>query len=251
MSSVTYYVGERPSDPLVVTVTEPDGVTPRDLTGVTSVQFVGDPLPAGTAAIADALTGKVQYDFSAPFTDAENLRVQVRMNEGTDVDYSKPFTISVQNVLDALATIVTTSQVEAWTGVSVSLGDINKAQGLICLTVGRDLTDVNWLDGVSNQDMFWLQQAVAWQAAEHPADSTITVALPYVPGASSIANGDVSISFRDDSQSELSNLASNALMAVKRLSWMKPVRSVSATPFLTNRPTQPSTWVPMTRTGYW
>jgi hypothetical protein len=51
-------------------------------------------------------------------------------------------------------------------------------------------------------------------------------------------------------QSELSQLAGNALMAVKRLSWMKPVRSVSATPFLSQRGPQPSTWVPLTRRAW-
>jgi hypothetical protein len=249
--AVVFYVGEQPSDPLVVTVTESDGVTPRDLTGVGSVAFVGDPLPAGTAAVADALEGKVQYDFSAPFTEAENLRLQVKMTTGSDIDYSQPFTVSVQNPNDALVTIVSPAQVEAWTNVSVSNGDVVRAQGLICLVVGRDLTDVDWIDeDVSNQDLFWLQQAVAWQASEHPEDGTIKVALPYVPGASSIANGDVSISYREDSQSELANLASNTLLAIKRLSWMKPVRSVSATPFLTDRPRQPSTWVPLNRRAW-
>jgi hypothetical protein len=248
---ITFYVGEQPSDPLVVTVTEADGVTPRDLTGVGSVSFVGDPLPAGTAAIANAVEGKVQYDFSAPFTEAENLRLQVKMSTGADADYSGVFTVSVQNPADTLATIVTPMQVEAWTSVSVSNTDVVRAQGLICLVTGRDLTDQDWLDSnVSNQDLFWLQQAVAWQAAEHPEDGTITVALPHVPGASSISNGDVSISYREDNQSELANLASNATLAIKRLSWMRPVRSVSATPFLTERVRQPSTWVPMNRRAW-
>jgi hypothetical protein len=161
------------------------------------------------------------------------------------------FTVSVQNPADTLATIVTPMQVEAWTSVSVSNTDVVRAQGLICLVTGRDLTDQDWLDSnVSNQDLFWLQQAVAWQAAEHPEDGTITVALPHVPGASSISNGDVSISYREDNQSELANLASNATLAIKRLSWMRPVRSVSATPFLTERVRQPSTWVPMNRRAW-
>lgn len=246
---IQFYVGEQPSDPLVVTVTEPDG-TPRDLTGVTAVSFVGDLLPAGAATVNNAAEGKVQYDFSAPFTVAQNLRVQVRMVTAGDSDYSAPFTISVQNPEDALATIVTPAQAEGWTGVSVSESDVVKAQGLVCLVVGRDLTDADWLLTVSDQDMFWLKQAVAWQSAEHPEGGTITVPLPYVPGASSIANGDVSISFRDDSQSELANLAGNATLAIKRLSWMRPVRSVSATPFLYNRPRQPSTWVPMNRRAW-
>lgn len=248
--AVVFYVGEQPSDPLVVTVTEADGVTPRNLTGVGSVSFVGDPLPAGTAAVADALTGKVQYDFSAPFTEAENLQLQVKMTTGSDSDYSQPFTVSVQNPADTLATVVTPAQVEAWTNVSVSQGDVVRAQGLICLVVGRDLTDTVWLADVSNQDTFWLQQAVAWQAAEHPQNDAPLILLPYVPGASSIANGDVSISYRDDSGDELSTLAANAKMAVKRLSWLRPVRSMSATPFLSNRPPRPSTWVPLNRRAW-
>jgi hypothetical protein len=250
MAVPIFYVGEQPSDPLVVTVTEADGVTPRDLTGVTSVQFVGDPLPAGTAAVALAAEGKVQYDFSAPFVEAENLRMQVKMTTGTDVDYSAPFVVSVQNEADALATIVTPVQVEAWTSVSVSQSDVVKAQGLVGLVTGRDLTDAVWLLGVNDRDLFWLQQAVAWQASEHPEGGGVSVALPYVPGASSIANGDVSISYREDSGDELSNLVANARLAIKKLSWMRPVRSVSATPFLSNRPTQPSTWVPMNRRAW-
>jgi hypothetical protein len=232
---IQFYVGEQPSDPMVVTVTEPDGVTPRDLTGVTSVAFVGDPLPAGTAAVANAAQGKVQYDFDDPFTEAENLRLQVKMTTGDDVDYSAVFTVSVQNPADTLATIVTPVQVEAWTSVSVSQSDVVKAQGVVGLTVGRDLTDPLWLLTVGDRDLFWLQQAVAWQAADHPEGSGVSVALPYVPGASSIANGDVSISYRDDAQSELSILAAHARLAIKKLSWMRPMRTVSASGFLSGR----------------
>jgi hypothetical protein len=245
--AVVFYVGEQPSDPLVVTVTEADGVTPRNLTDVDTVEFVGDVLPVGTASIANAALGKVQYDFDEPFEEAQNLRLQVKMITGTDVDYSAPFVVSVQNLDEATVPIVTPAQVEGWTNVSVSTGDVVRAQGIITLVVARDLTDAVWFAGVAAQDQFWLQQAVAWQAAEHPEGGTVRVALPYVPGASSIANGDVSISYREDSQSELANLAANAKLAVSRLSWMRQLRTVSAMPFLSQRGPQPSSWVPMNR----
>lgn len=244
-----FYVNERPSDPLVVTVTQADGVTPRDLTAVSSVALVGDVLPAGTTSVNNAALGKVQYDFTAPFTEAANLLLQVKLTTGVDIDYSAPFTISVQNAGDTVVPIVTPAAVEATTGVSVSGVDVVRAQGFVGLVVGRDLTDVAWLLTVSTRDQFWLRQAIAWQASEHPADSVVAVSLPYIPGASSITNGDVSISYRDDSSGELANLCANARLAVNKLSWLRPVRSVSATPFLANRGPQPSTWVPMTRAG--
>lgn len=240
---VSFYLGEQPSEPLVVTVRD-DAGNPRDLSDVTAVEFVGGDLPAGDAAVSNAAAGKVQYDFSAPFTVAENLRLQVKLTTPEGTDYSAPFTLAVLDPADATVTIVTPAQVEAWTTTSVSEGDVVRAQGLISLAVGKDLSDPLEMAELRDRDVFWLKQATSWQAAAHPEGATVT--LPYVPGASSIANGDVSISYFEDGASELSNLAANAKLALKRVSWLRPVRSVSATPFLTSR-TQPDPWVPMTR----
>lgn len=237
---ITFYVGEQPSDALVVTVHNSDGSV-RNLTGVTSVDFIGDPLPAGTPSIANAAQGKVQYDFDAPFLTAANLTLQIQMEEGADTDLSEPFTISVQDPADSITPIVTPAQVEAWTGTSVSNGDVVRAQGIISLVVGRNLNDAVWYAGLSPNDQFWLQQGVGWQASEHPEGTAVDVSLPYIPGATSISNGDISIGYSEGSTDDYAELAANAKLALKRLSWLRPVRTYSAQPFLMDR-YQPSTW---------
>jgi hypothetical protein len=246
MMSVTFYVGEQPSDPLVVTVRDSAGNV-RDLTDVTAVDFVGGDLPAGDAAVSNAALGKVQYDFDAPFTVAENLRLQVELTTADGTDLSAPFTLIVQDPADVAATLVTPAQVEQWTTVSVSESDVVRAQGIVCLATGRDLYDPDTLALIGTKDTFWLGQAIAWQAAFNPEGVSPTVTLPYVPGASSITNGDVSISYFEGGASDLSGLAPNARLALKRLSWMKPIRTVSALPFLSERGLQPDPWVPMYR----
>lgn len=246
--SIVFYKGEQPSEPLVVTVRDTNGNV-RDLSDVTEVEFVGDTLPAGEAAVSNAPLGKVQYDFDAPFTAAQNLRLQVKLTTADGEDFSAPFTIVVQDPADAVDTIVTAIQVEQWTTVSVSDTDVVRAQGLISLATGRDLTDPDELDLIGTRDLFWLGQAIAWQAAFAPEGTSPIVSMPYVPGASSISNGDVSISYFEGGADELSGLAPNARLALRRLSWLRPVRTVSATPFLSERGRQPSTWVPMYRGG--
>ena len=104
----------------------------------------------------------------------------------------------------------------------------------------------DWLLTISVADTFWLKQAVSWQAAEHPVDRTIAVTLPYVPGASSITNGDVSISYGEVGANELAELAANARLALKRLSWMRPMRTIHASPF-SNAALRPDPWVRVTR----
>ena len=159
----------------------------------------------------------------------------------------------MQNPSDTLVTIVTPQQVEAWTNVSVCNGDVVRAQGVICL-VGRPRPHrpADWLDEASRTRICsGCSRRSPGRRASTRRTRRVYVALPYIPGASSIANGDVSITFRDDAQYELVNLAGNAqARRASRLSWMKPVRSVSATPFLSNRGPQPSTWVPMTRRAW-
>lgn len=238
--SLIFYIGEQPSDPLVVTVHNSDG-TVRDLTGVDTVDFVGDPLPAGTTSIVSAPQGKVQYDFDAPFAVAANLTIQIQMNENGDVDLSEPFTISVQDPGEAITPIVTPSQIESWTGVSVSNNDVVRAQGIVSLVVGRNLNDAEWYADLSTNDQFWLQQGVGWQAAEHPQDTVVAMDFPYVPGVSSISNGDIAISYSEGGGDEYVSLAQNAKLALKRLSWLRPVRSYSAQPFLVDRPL-PALW---------
>lgn len=242
MATTTFYVGEQPSEPLVITVRDAAGA-PVDLDPVTDVFIVGDELPEGVASILNEVEGKVQYTFTGPFEDAGILTLQVQLiftNGG--VDYSAPFTISVLDPADDLATIVTPAQVESWTGVSVSQSSVVAAQGVVMLVVGRNLTDELWLASIGDQDRFWLNQAVAWQSAENPGGDTVPVAMPYIPGASSIKNGDVAVTYRDGAVNELTNLAANARLAIKKISWMRPVRSMTAAPFLSRRGLTDQEW---------
>lgn len=230
-----FYVGEQPTSPLVITVTNEDG-TPRDLADYESVSFIGEGMPDGTTTVSDPAEGKVQFDFAAPFTVAENLTLQIGMESGDIYDYSAPFVISVLDVPDESLTIVTPAQVEATTGESVTRKQVVKAQGLVSLAVGRDLTDQVWFTGyVSARDQFWLRTAVSYQAS-HDAEleSGDTLSVPYAPGVATMSTGDQSITYIQQGARELGQpeLVANAWAAIKHLSWMRPVRTIHAKPFL-------------------
>lgn len=244
--STKYYVGDQAPSPLILHVKRSDGSI-IDLTPYTTVVVEGDDLPPGDTTVLDAEAGIVQRTFDEGFTSAGMLFLRVRLESGGFVDYTDPAELPVLDPRPNVTLMVTTGQVEAYTGVAVSENDVAQAQSLVGLVTGRNLGDASWLSSIAAQDLFWLQQAVAWQAAEHPEGDGLSVALPYVPGASSITNGDVSISYRDDAGDELATLAANARLAIRRLSWMRSVRSVSATPFLSDRGAQPSSWVPVSR----
>lgn len=248
MAVPTFYVGERPTTPLVVTVRNDDG-TVKDLTSYGSVELVGDELPSGTASIANAVQGKVQYDFNAEFTTAESLTVQVKMIAGSAADYSSPITISVLDVADAGTLLVTAVQVEATTNVSVTQSDVVRAQNLVSLVVGRDLGDAEWYSDLWSSDQFWLKGAVSWEAADLREKANAgSFQMPYVPGASSISNGDVSVSFSSSDEAANGVIGANAAMAIRRLSWMQPMRSIQAKPFI-GECGRPSVWEPMYRTS--
>jgi hypothetical protein len=247
--ALTFYVGEQPSDPLIITVRDENG-EPLALHDVSAVALVGDELPAGTCAINDPVSGRVQYTFSAPFTSAGTLTLQVAMtDEDEGIDYSAPFTLTVADPSEVIEPIVTPAQVEAWTGTSVSESDITQAQGLVSIASGRNLSDQVWLASLSNADAYWLSLAVGYQAAEGAMAAT-GLAVPYVPGAQSIANGDVRITFKDNAGSEVAGLTNLANAALQRLSWMKNFRSIQAQPF-SKRGEQPSPWRKMSVDAGW
>ena len=236
--STTFYVGERPSTPLVITVTDEAGA-PRDLSGYSEVSIVPVDtvgLPPGDCSVSDAEAGKVQYDFIDPFEVAALLVLQVKMETGTgDVDMSGSFTLTVLDQVDSTTTLVTPAQVEAWTGRSVSQQQVVQAQFQVSLAVGADLSDEDWLAGLGSQDTYWLSLAVAYQAADLARFQAATeqIQVPYLPGVQSVSTGDQSITFRaGESGVSVPGMSSQANIALRRISWMKPVRTIHAKPFL-------------------
>ena len=130
---------------------------------------------------------------------------------------------------------MTTDQVEAIHREGLVSGDnvLVQAQNMVGLVCGRDLGDPDWIDHRGRQrPVRWLQNAVAYQAvAEASGQGAAAAAAAYVPGAQSISNGDVHITFRGTAGNELTGLTGLASTAIQRLSWMSGFRSVQAAPF--------------------
>lgn len=239
MTSTVFYVGEQPSDPLVIAIKDADG-TARDLSSIVTASLVGnDLLPDGTASVSDAAAGLVQYEFSAAFATAENLVLQVKTVDGDgSVDYSAPFTLIVRDPADAATQLVTPAVAEATTGVPVSDDNIARAQGTISLVSGRDLSDSDWFAALSTADTFWLKAAISHQAAAlADRETSGTVAMPYVAGAASVRSGDVAITY--SGAQSAADVSANARLALSRLSWLRPRRSVTAKPYLRDGTTDP------------
>lgn len=242
---VTFYVGEQPSDPLIITVRDSAGAA-VNLTDVSTVSLVGDPLPAGTCIINNAALGKVQYTFTAPFTVAGSLVEQVKMVDTVaGIDYSAPFTLSVANMAEPATALVTPAQVETFTGQVVSENDIARAQGVISLAAGVNIADPDWLELVSTADTYWLELAVSYQAVEvgHQLAGESMIGFP---GAKSLSNGDVRVTFSDSVDSSMPELGSLARAALMRLSWLRPMRSIQAKPFLLTPSPPPDPWITTT-----
>jgi hypothetical protein len=109
------------------------------------------------------------------------------------------------------------------------------------------------LTGLSSADYYWLTLAVAHQSASNATASTSGgLGIPHIPGASSVANGDVRITYRDTGGGDAADLAlsGSAAVAVSRLSWMRPFRSIQAQPF-SQRGEAPDPWVPMSISAGW
>lgn len=215
--TTNYFVGETPSRPLVIVLKKADG-TVYDLTDYSDVTLVGDGLPAGSTIVTDALNGRIQYSFSAPFTSAGvlDLRVELRTVDG-DVDYASPMQVTVANESPGATLYATASDVEAITGTPVSNNKIARAQSMVSLACGYDLTDTTRT--FSSRDTSLLRQAVAWQAEALQA-GRINEELP--AGASSISLGDAAVSFGPGGSGSHPWLSSLARAAILRLSWMGP-----------------------------
>jgi hypothetical protein len=244
-SGNVFYVGEQPSEPLVITVRDLDG-TVIDLSDFVDVQVEGDGLPAGLSEINDAPAGKVQYTLTAPFEESGVISCRVRMTGiGGDVDLSSTFELIVDDATELDTTpLLTPAQAEGISGLAVSISDLARAQTMIGLFVGHNLSDVVWLETLNEADEYWLTVAVAYQAAEvRNRTSAAGASVPYVPGASSIKTGDVAISFGGAAGSaDLSELSSLARTALLRLSWLQSRRTVHAVPFLGDGRCEPSRW---------
>lgn len=246
----TFYVGEQPSTPLVITVRDQAGAA-LDLSGVSSVEMVGDPLPAGNCAVINAALGKVQYDFDEPFATSGSLVEQVAMFSGTGIDYSAPFTLTVADLTEAAGLRLTPTQVESMTGASVSENDIARAQGVISVAAGINPLDEEWRAWLSPADAYWLDLAIAYQATE-AANVQAGLDIFGVTGATSVANGDVRITFRQDADRTLPELGSLARSALMRLSWLRPMRSIQAKPFIDRKyPVSTRMWHTITNTSRW
>lgn len=223
MSLGPFGVGEQPADPLVLTVVDAAGAA-VDFDDYDTVALEGD-IPAGTAT--PLAGGVLQYKMSAPFTTAGTYVLRVTMEQADgDIDYSQPFEFTV--VDDLSTTLLSPDDVYTSTGSSVTMADIVSSQAIVSLVVGADLTDADWLASLSAKDLFWLKRAVAWQAVDEASDLDIA----YVPGATSVKAGDVSVTYSSAGTSTGEAITSRyAQMALKRLSWLSPFRSIQAKPF--------------------
>lgn len=247
MSNLVFFTGEQPIEPLIIQVRDDNGEI-IDLSNLTSVALVGSPLPDGSCVVVDAVQGKVAYDFDAPFTDAGVLTLQVEMAEaGTGVDLSAPFTITVVDPAMAAAGIASPAEVLAITGSDVTTRQILQAQSTVGVVVARNLNDAAWLATISSSDAYWLRVATAYQAA---GIAEATPSFLYVPGASSVTTGDISISYRENAADDLTSLTDHARMACQRLSWMRGFRSVQAQPF-SLRAGAPDPWRTISVSGGW
>jgi hypothetical protein len=211
MPTLTFYVGERPVDPVIWD-------TGRDLTGLTP-SLVGDTLPAATVVVHDAAAGQVAISFTAPFTQVGVFTVQVRLARGTG---EADLTDTVQfRVLDPAQTgaftVINPGSVEGITGQSVSGPNVLQAQSLISLLVDRDLTDATVLAAINARDTALLRQAIAWQAASANG-SVLDMHIP--TGATGVSTGDLSLSFGGVGITAFTSLDPVAKLALSKLSWM-------------------------------
>lgn len=258
-----YFVSDEAPSPLVVHVQRTDG-SPVNLADYDLVEVEGDRLPPGRTTVLDAAAGIVERSFETGFTEAGLLGVRVRMETvaqlGVDpsTDYSGVMTLPVYDPGpdESLPLLVTTDKVEAITGRLASEDDIVQAQNLVSLAIGANVSDPVWTDTLGAQDRFWLEMAVSYQAAQEAAasgaagDSSGLGIVP-IPGVSSFSQGDLSVSFDTGggvSEELLASLSSTTKLAIRRLSWLGAVRTLHASPFLSERPL-PSTWRVVSRGG--
>jgi hypothetical protein len=238
-TATRYFVGDKSPSPLILHVKTSDG-QPYDLSNYDTITVTGDDdLPPGDTSVLDAENGIVQRTFDTGFEAAGLLLLRVKMETTLTEDWATDIQLPVYDptVPPTTTLLLDTGEVEGITGVIVSENDISRAQSVLTLVTGRNLGDAEWIsDCVSTGDQFWLKTAVAWQSAETTGTAASAPVIVRVPGATSIANGDVSISFSSSGNTTNDTLASlltpSASIAIRRVSWMGAGRTVHATGFL-------------------
>ena len=234
-----FAVGEQPSEPLVIAVTNAVG-EPLDLDLYDSLHFDGDALPAGTVTIASAPEGKLQYTFSEAFTVAGPVEARVRLvQDDGDVDYSPWFSF---DVLPAYALRVTPVEAYVFTAQSVTQAQLLTAQAQVAMVVDRLLADDVIWDGLWSRDRSLLQQAIAWQAAE--VAQAAVIGVPQMAGVQSMSTANQSITFTAGSGTAPSvPVGQMSLAILKRLSWR--LRQLSS--YVEPERVRPDAWVVVNR----
>lgn len=228
----TVYTGDTGAALNAVMVTSAG--TPLDLTNASSVELIlQSPLGAlsgGNATIDDdPTTGKVSYVFTDEDTvNAGDYEATFKVHT-TDGDFiyptSGPFLIRVQSVNDPtilVTPIVTASEAFTFTGERVTLGDLWKAQNYVSIFLGLDVSDTTDMAYVKDRDLKRVKQAIAlWAVDIHKQGSPsnlVTLSVP--PGIKSFSQADVSITFTNSSETEISVVPPSLVQVVlSKLSW--------------------------------
>jgi hypothetical protein len=236
MSIGPFVVGERPSDPLLITVTDAAGA-PRDLSTYNAVTVEG--LPAGTTAITNAAQGRISYTFTAAFAQAgtASFRVKLAQADG-DVDYTPYGQIEVS---DAFVLRASPTQAYNATAQQVSAAELQQAQVQIALTVDRDLADATVWAAISPRDQGLLAMAISWQAVE--LKRTADAGLGALPGnVTAMSTAGQSVSFAPGtSVASISNLSPIVVKVLNRLSWR--IRQLSGVLEAEARGAAPDPWM--------
>lgn len=106
----------------------------------------------------------------------------------------------------------TEAEVADVTGVTVSATELAQAEAVVNLYSGR--TPDLLADRIGERDLYWLKQAVAWQAVWQQSQ----VGFDSRSSVGSVSQDGVSVSFRTEWQQVLAPLAARSL---KNLSWKR------------------------------
>lgn len=215
MSAGPFFVGEQPSSPLTIDLTDSSGAA-LDLSVYDDVELISEEIPAGTLSIVEPAAGRVQYVFSAPFAVAGTVSYQIRLEQlDGDTDYTPPATFQVLSTTSTGA-IVSASMASDITGASVSGADLVRAQHQIGAVLGHDLFDTAFTGRRTGRDMYLLRQAVAYQAAGL-GQAAMTVPI----GVTAVSQAGLSLSFGAPTGLAESQLSPWAVSLLKRLSWRR------------------------------
>lgn len=217
-----FQIGEVPSRPLTIDVSGSAGLL--DLSDYSAVTIEATPaLPAHVITTADP--GRVQLDFTAPFTLAGEYEFRIKLTTaGGRVDYTPyiPFAVTDETTEAILST---DDAYRITAGGTVTTEQLLKAQQLVALVLDRDITDEGWLSRISTDDTRRLKAAIAFWAAD-PSH----LLLSYPSNVSSISTGDQSVSFFNTSYGDSVAVPVKAALALRRLSWMRTPRTIHTRP---------------------